>query len=155
MIECDGDSIDLSGDVGAVGRIVISNSPNGNQELLLDLKGTSKSISLVSFMYYALWFLTRQGIFTNKGFEINVRVILLHALFKILYPSYYYFYLYTHRNNIQINNCSIQDILRCKLHSNLKYSCAFALFVSIDLKSLMDCLFFSGQCRTNRSEGCQ
>uniref|UniRef100_A0A0E0CCL8 LOB domain-containing protein n=1 Tax=Oryza meridionalis TaxID=40149 RepID=A0A0E0CCL8_9ORYZ len=40
LIECDGDSIDLSGDVGAVGRIVISNSPNGNQDLLLDLKGT-------------------------------------------------------------------------------------------------------------------
>lgn len=79
MIECDGDSIDLSGDVGAVGRIVISNSPNGNQDLLLDLKGTNKSISLVSFMYYVIWFLTRQGIFTNKGFEINVRVILLHA----------------------------------------------------------------------------
>uniref|UniRef100_A0A0E0LVF6 Uncharacterized protein n=1 Tax=Oryza punctata TaxID=4537 RepID=A0A0E0LVF6_ORYPU len=42
LIECDGDSIDLSGDVGAVGRIVISNSPNGNQDLLLDLKGSNK-----------------------------------------------------------------------------------------------------------------
>lgn len=39
LVECDGDSIDLSGDVGAVGRIVISNGPAGNQEMLLDLKG--------------------------------------------------------------------------------------------------------------------
>jgi hypothetical protein len=38
-VECDGDSIDLSGDVGAVGRLVISNGPNGRDDLLLDLKG--------------------------------------------------------------------------------------------------------------------
>jgi hypothetical protein len=42
LIECDGDSIDLSGDIGAVGRIVVSNGPTGNQDLLLDLKGTIK-----------------------------------------------------------------------------------------------------------------
>uniref|UniRef100_A0A0E0IAU5 LOB domain-containing protein n=2 Tax=Oryza nivara TaxID=4536 RepID=A0A0E0IAU5_ORYNI len=47
LIECDGDSIDLSGDVGAVGRIVISNSPNGNQDLLLDLKGTIYKSTIV------------------------------------------------------------------------------------------------------------
>jgi hypothetical protein len=47
LIECDGDSIDLSGDVGAVGRIIISNSPNGNQELLLDLKGTIYKSTIV------------------------------------------------------------------------------------------------------------
>ncbi|KAJ0965581.1 hypothetical protein J5N97_026719 [Dioscorea zingiberensis] len=40
LVECDGDSIDLSGDVGAVGRIVISNGSNGKDEMLLDLKGT-------------------------------------------------------------------------------------------------------------------
>ncbi|XP_010927230.2 uncharacterized protein [Elaeis guineensis] len=40
LVECDGDSIDLSGDVGAVGRIVISNGPAGNEDMLLDLKGT-------------------------------------------------------------------------------------------------------------------
>ncbi|KAL5207764.1 hypothetical protein ABZP36_032199 [Zizania latifolia] len=47
LIECDGDSIDLSGDIGAVGRIVISNSPTGNQDLLLDLKGTIYKSTIV------------------------------------------------------------------------------------------------------------
>ena len=40
LVECDGDSIDLSGDVGAVGRIVISNGPAENHGMLLDLKGS-------------------------------------------------------------------------------------------------------------------
>jgi hypothetical protein len=39
LIECQGDSIDLSGDMGAVGRIIISDSPSGDQEMSLDLKG--------------------------------------------------------------------------------------------------------------------
>lgn len=47
LIECDGDSIDLSGDIGAVGRIVVSNSPTGNQDLLLDLKGTVYKTTIV------------------------------------------------------------------------------------------------------------
>ncbi|KAG1331973.1 DNA-binding protein BIN4 [Cocos nucifera] len=47
LVECDGDSIDLSGDVGAVGRIVISNGPAGNQEMLLDLKGTLYKSTIV------------------------------------------------------------------------------------------------------------
>ncbi|KAK1614850.1 hypothetical protein QYE76_020367 [Lolium multiflorum] len=47
LVECDGDSIDLSGDIGAVGRIVISNSPAGNQDLLLDLKGTVYKSTIV------------------------------------------------------------------------------------------------------------
>lgn len=47
LVECDGDSIDLSGDVGAVGRIVISNGPTGNNELLLDLKGTVYKTTIV------------------------------------------------------------------------------------------------------------
>ncbi|KAG8058100.1 hypothetical protein GUJ93_ZPchr0002g26701 [Zizania palustris] len=47
LIECDGDSIDLSGDIGAVGRIVISNGPTGNQDLLLDLKGTIYKSTIV------------------------------------------------------------------------------------------------------------
>ncbi|XP_047080531.1 DNA-binding protein BIN4-like [Lolium rigidum] len=47
LVECDGDSIDLSGDIGAVGRIVISNSPTGNQDLLLDLKGTVYKSTIV------------------------------------------------------------------------------------------------------------
>ncbi|KMZ58805.1 hypothetical protein ZOSMA_73G00170 [Zostera marina] len=40
LIECEGDSIDLSGDVGAVGRVIISKNASGNDEMLLDLKGT-------------------------------------------------------------------------------------------------------------------
>jgi hypothetical protein len=39
LVECEGDSIDLSGDMGAVGRIVISDAPSGNHEMYLDLKG--------------------------------------------------------------------------------------------------------------------
>ncbi|RDY07313.1 DNA-binding protein BIN4, partial [Mucuna pruriens] len=33
LIECQGDSIDLGGDMGAVGRIIISDSPSGDQEM--------------------------------------------------------------------------------------------------------------------------
>ncbi|RLN08925.1 DNA-binding protein BIN4 isoform X1 [Panicum miliaceum] len=47
LIECDGDSIDLSGDIGAVGRIVVSNGPTGSQDLLLDLKGTIYKATIV------------------------------------------------------------------------------------------------------------
>lgn len=39
LVECQGDSIDLSGDMGAVGRVIISDSPSGDQEMCLDLKG--------------------------------------------------------------------------------------------------------------------
>ncbi|PKU63914.1 DNA-binding protein BIN4 [Dendrobium catenatum] len=39
LVECDGESIDLSGDVGAVGRIIVSKGSSGNNELFLDLKG--------------------------------------------------------------------------------------------------------------------
>lgn len=35
LVECEDESIDLSGDVGAVGRVVITD----NQDMLLDLKG--------------------------------------------------------------------------------------------------------------------
>ncbi|KAK1276839.1 DNA-binding protein BIN4 [Acorus gramineus] len=57
LVECDGDSIDLSGDVGSVGRVVISNAPTGNHDMLLDLKGTiykstivpSRTFCVVSF----------------------------------------------------------------------------------------------------------
>ncbi|KAK2390914.1 double-stranded DNA binding protein [Trifolium repens] len=47
LIECQGDSIDLSGDMGAVGRIIISDSPSGDQEMSLDLKGTIYKTSIV------------------------------------------------------------------------------------------------------------
>ncbi|KAL6533413.1 hypothetical protein OROMI_027525 [Orobanche minor] len=41
LVECEGDSIDLSGDVGSVGRIVISEDPSKNHEMFLDLKVVS------------------------------------------------------------------------------------------------------------------
>ncbi|XP_020580589.1 DNA-binding protein BIN4 isoform X2 [Phalaenopsis equestris] len=47
LVECDGDSIDLSGDVGAVGRIIVSNASSGNHELFLDLKGTIYKSTIV------------------------------------------------------------------------------------------------------------
>ncbi|CAJ1974509.1 unnamed protein product [Sphenostylis stenocarpa] len=47
LIECQGDSIDLSGDVGAVGRIIVSDSTSGDQEMYLDLKGTIYKTSIV------------------------------------------------------------------------------------------------------------
>ncbi|XP_065847882.1 DNA-binding protein BIN4-like isoform X3 [Euphorbia lathyris] len=57
LVECDGESIDLSGDVGAVGRVVIPNASSGNHEMFFDLKGTifrttiipSKTFCVVSF----------------------------------------------------------------------------------------------------------
>lgn len=53
LVECEDESIDLSGDVGAVGRVVITD----NQDMLLDLKGTiyrttivpSRTFCVVSF----------------------------------------------------------------------------------------------------------
>ncbi|XP_024961781.1 DNA-binding protein BIN4 [Cynara cardunculus var. scolymus] len=57
LVECEGESIDLSGDLGSVGRVVISDSPSGNQDIFLDLKGTiykttiipSRTFCVVSF----------------------------------------------------------------------------------------------------------
>uniref|UniRef100_A0A0E0IAT9 RPN1 N-terminal domain-containing protein n=1 Tax=Oryza nivara TaxID=4536 RepID=A0A0E0IAT9_ORYNI len=63
LIECDGDSIDLSGDVGAVGRIVISNNPNGYQDLLLDLEGTIyKSTIVPSRTFYVIEYIMNEFI---------------------------------------------------------------------------------------------
>lgn len=47
LVECEGDTIDMSGDMGAVGRVVISDTPSGNNELLLDLKGTMYRTTIV------------------------------------------------------------------------------------------------------------
>ncbi|MED6122118.1 hypothetical protein PIB30_036823 [Stylosanthes scabra] len=47
LIECQGDSIDLSGDVGAVGRVIVSDSASRDQEIHLDLKGTIYKASIV------------------------------------------------------------------------------------------------------------
>ncbi|XP_026458099.1 DNA-binding protein BIN4 isoform X2 [Papaver somniferum] len=47
LVECEGDSIDMSGDIGTVGRLVISDTPCGSGELLLDLKGTIYKTTIV------------------------------------------------------------------------------------------------------------
>ncbi|KAF6156841.1 hypothetical protein GIB67_002758 [Kingdonia uniflora] len=57
LVECEGDSIDMSGDIGVVGRVIISDTISGDHEMLLDLKGTiykttivpSRTFCLVSF----------------------------------------------------------------------------------------------------------
>ncbi|XP_031124458.1 DNA-binding protein BIN4-like [Ipomoea triloba] len=54
LVECDGDSIDLSGDVGAVGRVVISDNPSGSNEMLLDLKGTIYKTTIVPSMPFCV-----------------------------------------------------------------------------------------------------
>ncbi|XP_075650698.1 uncharacterized protein LOC142621265 [Castanea sativa] len=47
LIECEGDAIDLSGDMGAVGRIIVSDTSSGNHDLYLDLKGTIYQTTIV------------------------------------------------------------------------------------------------------------
>ncbi|KAH9724532.1 dna-binding protein bin4 [Citrus sinensis] len=57
FVECEGESIDLSGDMGAVGRILVPGTAEGNHVMFLDLKGTiykttlvpSRSFCIVSF----------------------------------------------------------------------------------------------------------
>ncbi|KAK9179551.1 hypothetical protein WN943_028753 [Citrus x changshan-huyou] len=39
LVECEGESVDLSGDMGAVGRILVPGTAEGNHEMFLDLKG--------------------------------------------------------------------------------------------------------------------
>ncbi|GKB97397.1 ALP1-like protein [Tanacetum coccineum] len=47
LVECEGESIDLSGDLGVVGRVVFSDSPSGNQDMFLDLKGTIYKTTII------------------------------------------------------------------------------------------------------------
>ncbi|KAI9157156.1 hypothetical protein LWI28_017667 [Acer negundo] len=47
LVECEGESIDLSGDMGAVGRTVIQDTANGSHEMYLDLKGTIYKTTIV------------------------------------------------------------------------------------------------------------
>lgn len=47
LVECEGESIDLSGDMGAVGRIVVPDTAKGNHEMFMDLKGTIYKTTLV------------------------------------------------------------------------------------------------------------
>ncbi|XP_021805357.1 DNA-binding protein BIN4 [Prunus avium] len=47
LVECEGNSIDLSGDMGAVGRVIISDSKSANREMYLDLKGTVYKTTIV------------------------------------------------------------------------------------------------------------
>lgn len=52
LVECGGDSIDLSGDMGAVGRVVISDTPSGNHEMYLDLKGKQETVANLPCIIY-------------------------------------------------------------------------------------------------------
>ncbi|KDO40996.1 hypothetical protein CISIN_1g0293301mg, partial [Citrus sinensis] len=47
FVECEGESIDLSGDMGAVGRILVPGTAEGNHVMFLDLKGTIYKTTLV------------------------------------------------------------------------------------------------------------
>ncbi|XP_059628878.1 DNA-binding protein BIN4 [Cornus florida] len=47
LVECEGESIDLSGDMGSVGRLVISDNPTVNDEMFIDLKGTIYKTTIV------------------------------------------------------------------------------------------------------------
>lgn len=47
LLECEGEALDLSGDVGAVGRLVVSKTPTDDCEILLDLKGTIYKTTIV------------------------------------------------------------------------------------------------------------
>lgn len=47
LVECEGESIDLSGDVGSVGRVVISDNTSGDHDVFLDLKGTIYKTTIV------------------------------------------------------------------------------------------------------------
>lgn len=47
LVECEGESIDLSGDMGAVGRVIIAETPSKEPEMFLDLKGTIYKTTVV------------------------------------------------------------------------------------------------------------
>ncbi|XP_074282364.1 uncharacterized protein LOC141606901 [Silene latifolia] len=47
LVECEGESIDLSGDMGAVGRVIIPDTSSGEPEMFLDLKGTIYRTTIV------------------------------------------------------------------------------------------------------------
>lgn len=51
LVECEGGSIDLGGDMGAVGRVVISDTTSGDHEMYLDLKGMFSSTGLISWVH--------------------------------------------------------------------------------------------------------
>ncbi|KAH9321610.1 hypothetical protein KI387_016249, partial [Taxus chinensis] len=47
LLECEGEALDFSGDVGAVGRLVVSKTSTEDDEILLDLKGTIYKTTIV------------------------------------------------------------------------------------------------------------
>ncbi|XP_057800661.1 DNA-binding protein BIN4 [Salvia miltiorrhiza] len=47
LVECEGDSIDLSGDMGSVGRVVIADDSSKKHEMFLDIKGTIYKTTIV------------------------------------------------------------------------------------------------------------
>jgi hypothetical protein len=53
LVECEGDALDLSGDMGAVGRFSVNSTKvSGEDELSLDLKGNGLILILLSFIHH-------------------------------------------------------------------------------------------------------
>ncbi|KAF3591574.1 hypothetical protein DY000_02026104 [Brassica cretica] len=83
LVECEGDSIDLSGDMGAVGRVVVSDT---TEDVYLDLKGMSpQSFSMLLLMLkngsepY-----TNQQLFHPERFALYGFCFSLYLLFIVL-----------------------------------------------------------------------
>eukprot|EP00252_Welwitschia_mirabilis_P004469 TRINITY_DN14800_c0_g1_i6.p1 TRINITY_DN14800_c0_g1~~TRINITY_DN14800_c0_g1_i6.p1 ORF type:complete len:257 (-),score=59.33 TRINITY_DN14800_c0_g1_i6:552-1322(-) len=47
LLECEGEDLDLSGDVGAVGRLIVSKSSTKQHDILVDLKGTIYKTTII------------------------------------------------------------------------------------------------------------
>lgn len=79
LVECEGNSIDLSGDMGAVGRIVVSDSSFAKNELCLDLKGM--------FHSYVLCFSIKGQVYFNICLQMFIYSILVINV-EFLYRSF-------------------------------------------------------------------
>ncbi|XP_048595369.1 DNA-binding protein BIN4-like isoform X1 [Brassica napus] len=78
LVECEGDSIDLSGDMGAVGRVVVSDT---TEDVFLDLKGTIYKSTIVPSRTFCVvrFFKILVPIPTSKGSCI-IQVLTLEIL---------------------------------------------------------------------------
>ncbi|RZC84495.1 hypothetical protein C5167_047285 [Papaver somniferum] len=74
LVECEGDSIDMSGDIGTVGRLVISDTPCGSSELLLDLKGTIYKTTIVPSRTFCV--VSHKLILSYRRFENNTPLLI-------------------------------------------------------------------------------
>lgn len=67
LVECEGESIDLSGDMGAVGRIVVPDTAKGNHEMFMDLKGMLFSSSHSFFKFISFILISVSFSFLNRN----------------------------------------------------------------------------------------